>query len=53
MEIGYRVAGPDGVPSLIKYLPAGKTTFDLQAVSVVPGLSGEQRAACVADLAGR
>ncbi|MBR7620223.1 hypothetical protein JKL49_12570 [Phenylobacterium sp. 20VBR1] len=53
VEIGYRVAGPDGVPSLIKYLPAGKTTFDLQAVSVVPGLSGEQRAACVADLAGR
>ena len=52
MEIGYRVAGPDGVPRLIKYLPAGKATFDLQEVSVIPGLTGEQRAACVADLGG-
>ena len=52
VEIGYRVAGADGVARLMKYLPAGKASFDLQAVSVIPGLSGEQRAACVADLGG-
>ncbi|MBP7650885.1 MAG: M61 family peptidase, partial [Phenylobacterium sp.] len=53
VPIGYRVAGPDGAPRLISYLPAGKATYDLQEVSVRPGLSGEQRAACVADLSGR
>lgn len=53
VPIGYRVAGPDGVARLITYLPAGKATYELQEVSVIPGLSSEQRAACVADLSGR
>ncbi|MES2724330.1 MAG: M61 family peptidase, partial [Pseudomonadota bacterium] len=53
VPIGYRVAGPDGSPRLITYLPAGKATYDLQEVSVIAGLSAEQRAACVADLTGR
>ena len=53
VPIGYRVAGPDGSPRLITYLPAGKTTYDLQEVSVIAGLSAEQRAACIADLTGR
>ena len=52
VPIGYRVAGADGVERLIQYRPEGRTTFDLQTVSVVPGLSAEQRAACVKDLAG-
>ncbi|CAN5547734.1 M61 family metallopeptidase [soil metagenome] len=53
VPIGYRVAGPDGAPRLITYLPAGKATYDLQEVSVLPGLSAAQRAGCVADLGGR
>ena len=51
--IGYRVVGADGAERLIEYRPEGRTSFDLQKVSVIPGLSAEQRAACVADLTGR
>lgn len=50
--IGYRVAGSDGAPRLIQYLPQGRASFDLQVVSVLPDLSDAQRAACVKDLAG-
>lgn len=52
VPIGYRVAGPDGAPRLIRYLPQGKASFDLQVVSVLPDLSAAQRAACVKDLSG-
>ena len=51
--IGYRVVGADGAERLIEYRPEGRTSFDLQSVSVIPGLSAQQRATCVADLAGR
>jgi predicted metalloprotease with PDZ domain len=52
VAIAYRVAAADGGEQVIQYLPAGRATFQLQTVSVPPGLSPEQRAACVRDLGG-
>lgn len=52
VPMGYRVAGADGVATTITYLPAGKATFETQEVSVILGLSAEQRADCVAELVG-
>lgn len=52
VPIGYRVAGADGVERLIQYQPEGKAILDLQTVSVIAGLSAQQRVACVKDLGG-
>lgn len=52
VPIAYRVAGADGGEQVIQYLPAGRATFQLQTVSVPPGLTATQRAACVRELGG-
>lgn len=52
VEIGYRVAGADGVERLIRYRPEGRTKIEVQQVTLTRNLSATERTACVRAMSG-